>query len=104
MVLLDDVGLIVGDSLGDTVARGVDVPEMVVDFGVCAFFTMTGVAGFLAGGADGLALACSLGDAVATDVGVKVAVADAVGVAVSLAVGVGVAVGVGRTHFTGHRT
>ena len=102
VTVLDDVGSIVGDSLGVTVARGVDVSDGVVGLG--AFFTMTGVAGFLVGDADGLALACGLGDAVATDVGVKVAVAEAVGVAVSVGVGVGVAVGVGRTHFTGQCT
>ena len=113
VALVADVGSIVTDSVGVMVARGVEVSDLVVDFGVSAFFTMTGIAGFLVGDADGFALACGLPDAVATDVGVvatdvgvKVAVAEAVGVAVavSVGVGVGVAVGVGRIHFTGHRT
>jgi len=103
VTLLDGVGLIVTDSPGVMVARGVDVSVLVGDFGVSAFFTMTGIGGFLVEVADGFALARGLGDGVATDVGVKVAVADAVGVAVavSVGVGVGVAVGVGRTHFAG---
>ena len=106
VTLLVDVCLRVADSLGVRVARGVDVSDVVVAFGVSAFFTMTGIAGFLVGDADGFALACGLPDAVAADVGVKVAVAEAVGVAVavSVGVGVGVAVGVGRIHFTGHGT
>ena len=104
VALVADVGSIVTDSVGVMVARGVEVSDLVVDFGVSAFFTMTGIAGFLVGDADGFALACGLPDAVATDVGVKVAVAVGVAVAVSVGVGVGVVVGVGRIHFTGHRT